>query len=62
MGPVTIQVPKHIRDFVQKIAALEGTSPESWYQHWIQQEFDAIAADDFSALVDADKMKQVYCQ
>ncbi|MGA3404757.1 MAG: hypothetical protein ABSD49_03375 [Candidatus Bathyarchaeia archaeon] len=62
MVEIKMQVPKSLSDFVEKVAALEGSTPEAWYLHWIGQAFGAIARNDFTELVDADKMKQVYCQ
>lgn len=55
-------MPKSLSDFVEKVAALESSTPEAWYLHWIGQAFGAIAGNDITELVDADKMKQVYCQ
>jgi hypothetical protein len=60
MTRVTIQIPKTVNDFVEKVAALEGSTPEAWYQHWIGQAFDAIAVDNFTVPLDAEKMKTLY--
>ena len=61
MVNVTIQVPKGVSDFVQKLAALEGTTPQEWYQHWICQDFDSIRDNNFIIEdLDREKMKQLY--
>lgn len=57
---VTIQVPKGVNDFVEKISALDGSSPEEWYQYWICQEFDAVRDNNFIIEFDAEKMKELY--
>jgi hypothetical protein len=55
---VTIQVPKWIDSFVRKIADLEGSTPEEWYEQFVRAEFDAIRDNNFIfEYFDADKMK-----
>ena len=47
MVNVTIQVPKGVSEFVRKLAALDGSTPEEWYRHWICQDFDSIRDNNF---------------
>lgn len=60
MVEIKIRVPKSLSDFVEKISALEGSTPESWHQHWIEEQFEAIARNDFTELVNPEKMKTLY--
>jgi hypothetical protein len=61
MVQLSIQVPKGIHDFVGKVAALEGSTPEKWYEHWVLQAFDAITDNGFIIEeLDAEKMKHLY--
>jgi hypothetical protein len=61
MVQVTVQVPKGIDNFVRKIADLDDSTPQEWYQYWIQQEFNAIADDNFNVHgLNAENMKQMY--
>lgn len=61
MVQVTIQVPKGIDLFVRRIAELEGSTPEEWYEQFVRVEFDAIRDNNFIfEYFDAEKMKQLY--
>ena len=58
---VTIQVPKGIDTFIRRIAVLEGSTPEEWYEQFVRAEFDAIRDNNFIfEYFDKDKMKQLY--
>lgn len=58
---VTIQVPKGIDLFIQRMAKLQGNTAKDWYQDFIQHDFDAIAQDGFQwQYFDEEKMKQLY--
>ena len=61
MVPVTIQVPKAIDTFIRRIATLEGSTPQEWYEQFVRAEFDAIRDNNFIfEYFDKDKMKQLY--
>jgi hypothetical protein len=58
---VTIQVPKGIDLFIRRMAALDDSTPEEWYEQFVRVEFDAIRDNNFIfEYWDADKMKQLY--
>ena len=58
---VTIQVPKGIDLFIRRMAALDDSTPEEWYEQFVRAEFDAIRDNNFIfEYFDKDKMKQLY--
>jgi hypothetical protein len=58
---VKIEVLTGIDNFVQKLAALDGSTREQWYQRWIGQAFAAIADNSFTIEeLDEVKMKLLY--
>jgi len=38
---ITIQIPISLDQFMRKIAALEGSTAEAWYERWLCTEFNA---------------------
>lgn len=53
---ISIRVPKRIHEFMQKIAALEGSPVTEWYELWIGMQFESAMSSDLEGMLDMKKV------